>query len=72
MILSNVSLHEALDARQLVIEPEPQPRHKVGSAVCPYQTSSVDLRLGAEIVYFKDNVKYLNRQLDAKWINARG
>jgi dCTP deaminase len=56
MILSNVSLHEALDAGRLVIEPEPQPRHKVGSAACPYQTSSVDLRLGTEIAYFKDNL----------------
>ncbi len=56
MILSNVSLHEALDAGRLVIEPEPQPRHKVGNVVCPYQTSSVDLRLGAEIAYFKDNL----------------
>jgi dCTP deaminase len=64
MILSNGSLHEALDAGRLVIEPEPQPRHKVGSAACPYQTSSVDLRLGNEIAYFKEDV--WSRHIDSQ------
>ena len=56
MILSNVSLHEALDSGRLVIDPEPQPRRKLGSDACPYQTSSVDLRLGTEIAYFKKDI----------------
>lgn len=54
MILSNVSIHEALDNGWLVITPEPHPRQKgEGGTKCPYQTSAVDLRLGTEIAYFK-------------------
>jgi dCTP deaminase len=57
MILSNVKIHEALDARRLIIAPEPTPRRKEsGSAACPYQTSSVDLTLGNEIAYFKEGL----------------
>lgn len=57
MILSNVSIHEALDKKWLIIDPEPMPRLVVaGGPKCPYQTTSVDLRLGAEIAYFKDNL----------------
>jgi dCTP deaminase len=59
MILSNVSIHEALDKKWLVIDPEPQPRHKTCEAPdCPYQTSSVDLRLGSEIAYFKEGLAF--------------
>lgn len=55
MILSNVSIHEALDKGLLVLEPEPTPRFvKKGEPKCPYQTSSVDLRLGAEVAYFPE------------------
>jgi deoxycytidine triphosphate deaminase len=57
MILSNLSIHEALDKGWLKINPEPSPR-KLGDAPgkCPYQTSAVDLRLGNEIAYFKEGV----------------
>ncbi len=57
MILSNVSIHEALDRGWLRIEPLPQPRTKVeGGPKCPYQTSAVDLRLGSEIAFFSKPV----------------
>jgi dCTP deaminase len=50
MILSNDSIHKAIDAGRLVIRPEPQPRLKgVGDKYCPYDTHTVDLRLGDEI-----------------------
>jgi dCTP deaminase len=59
VILSNVSIHEALDKKWLVIDPEPQPRHKTcDTPQCPYQTSSVDLRLGDEIAYFKEGLAF--------------
>jgi dCTP deaminase len=57
MILSNVSIHDALDKGWIKIDPEPSPRRKVsGGPKCPYQTSAVDLRLGSEIAYFKDEL----------------
>jgi len=50
MILSNLEIHKALDEKRLIIEPEPLPRHKgIGVKYCPYDTHSVDLKLGAEI-----------------------
>jgi dCTP deaminase len=49
MILSNVELHLALDAKRLVIDPEPQPRIVMPGQYCPYATHSVDLRLGGEL-----------------------
>src|SRR5579872_236127 len=50
MILSNVELYKALDAGRLVISSEPQPRFlPAGTGHCPYDTHSVDLRLGDEI-----------------------
>lgn len=49
MILSNVSIQEAIDEDLLVIDPEPQPRDGDSS---PYNTSAVDLRLGSEISEF--------------------
>lgn len=57
MILSNVSIHQALDNGWLKLDPEPNPRQlqEVGSK-CPYQTSAVDLRLGSEIAYFKEGI----------------
>lgn len=48
MILSNVSIQRALKAGRLEITPEPLPRRPELGAKCPYQTSSVDLRLGDE------------------------
>jgi dCTP deaminase len=60
MILSNVSIHEALDNGWLKIEPPPEPRTKIdGGPKCPYQTSAVDLRLGDEIAFFKEGIPAL-------------
>jgi dCTP deaminase len=58
MILSNIEIHRALDDKRLVIHPEPTPRLPSSSqdTTCPYQTSSVDLRLGNEISYFKEGL----------------
>jgi len=49
MILSNVELHKALDEKRLIIEPEPVPRFPAVGVHCPYDTHTVDLRLGNEI-----------------------
>ena len=50
MILSNVELFAELDAGRLIIKPEPAPRlPEVGQAHSPFDTHSVDLRLGDEI-----------------------
>jgi dCTP deaminase len=47
MVLSNVEIHRALDDGRLVIDPEPTPRIPTSSnSDCPYNTTSVDLRLG--------------------------
>ena len=55
MILSNIEIHKALDDGRLVIEPEPQPRYKeVGVKYCPYDTHTVDLKLGDEITIPKE------------------
>jgi dCTP deaminase len=58
MILSNIEIQKALDEKRLVIAPEPSPRQPTGNATddCPYQTSSVDLRLAPEISYFKEGL----------------
>lgn len=57
MILSNVSIQEALDKGWLVIQPEPAPRRVTeGGPKCPYQTTAVDLQLGDEIAYFRDKI----------------
>lgn len=57
MILSNVSIHEALDRGWLKISPEPSPRRQGDRAgKSPFQTSAVDLRLGSEIAYFKEGI----------------
>ena len=50
MILSNTELFKALDAGRIVITPEPSPRLlSLGDEDCPYDTHSVDLRLGDDI-----------------------
>ncbi len=50
MILSNLEIHRALDEGRLVIDPQPLPRFKeIGVNYCPYDTHSVDLKLGNEI-----------------------
>ncbi len=63
MILSNVEIHRALDEKRLAIEPPPLPRFPANEndSNCPYQTSSVDLRLGDEISYFRSELAlYIN------------
>jgi deoxycytidine triphosphate deaminase len=50
MILSNRGLQEALDAGDVVIDPEPTPRSPTEGASCPYDTCSVNLRLGNRIL----------------------
>lgn len=50
MILSNDGIQKALDAADLVISPEPAPRRPTpGQRSCPYDTCSVNLRLGPQI-----------------------
>ncbi|HEU4886521.1 MAG TPA: dCTP deaminase [Thermoanaerobaculia bacterium] len=50
MILSNVGIQAALDAKDLVIAPEPSPRRPTEyQGSCPYDTCSVNLQLGDEI-----------------------
>ena len=45
-------------AGRLIIDPEPTPLRPdpTNPISCPYQTTSVDLRLGEEIAYFKDGL----------------
>ena len=53
MILSNVEVQRALDSGRLVVRPEPGPRVPDPTdprQYCPYDTHSVDLSLGDEIV----------------------
>jgi len=49
MILANTEIHKAIDAGELVIQPEPLPRKPESGQYCPYGTHSVDLRLHNEI-----------------------
>lgn len=56
MILSNVEIQRALDQGWLVLHPEPLPRTPRRGIKCPYQTSAVDLNLGDEISYLKDDL----------------
>jgi dCTP deaminase len=49
MILSNAGIQTALDDGDLVIYPEPSPRKPAAGETCPYDTCSVNLRLGPQI-----------------------
>lgn len=50
MILSNDGIQQALDAGDLAITPEPSPRRpSENRRSCPYDTCSVNLRLGTHI-----------------------
>lgn len=50
MILSNLGIQAALDAQDLIITPEPAPRRPTEyQGSCPYDTCSVNLRLGSQI-----------------------
>jgi dCTP deaminase len=46
MILSNLEIHKALDEGRLIIKPEPLPRKPTIGQDCPYDTHTVDLKLG--------------------------
>lgn len=57
MILSNVEIQRAMQEGRLVIDPVPFPDRPLEAGLyCPFQTSSVDLRLGDEISYFRDGL----------------
>ena len=57
MILSNVEIQRAITEGRLGIEPVPRPdRPMKNGDYCPYQTSSVDLRLGDEIAFFREGL----------------
>ena len=51
MILSNIAIQDAIDRGLITILPDPQPRQPSASSLspCPYNTTSVDLRLGPTI-----------------------
>jgi dCTP deaminase len=46
MILSNVAIYEALDRGRIVITPEPRPRYLQVGQDSPFDTHSVDVRVG--------------------------
>lgn len=50
MILSNIEIQRAIDEGRLVIDPQPQPRSLIPGVYCPYDTHSVDLQLGNQLV----------------------
>ena len=57
MILSNVEIQRAIREGRLVIDPAPLPERPIEAGkYCPYQTSSVDLRLGDEISFFREGL----------------
>lgn len=49
MILSNRGIYAALDAKRIVIEPEPLPRLDEAGHVSPFDTHSVDVRLAPNL-----------------------
>jgi len=62
VILSDLEIHKAIDDRRLIIQPEPLPRKITPdkpSTSCPYNTTSVDLRLHSEIAVPQPG-KYVN------------
>jgi len=57
MILSNREIQQAIDDGLLIIQPEPLPRQPdVAAGECRYQTTAVDLTLGDEICWIKENL----------------
>lgn len=58
MILSNSEIQKALTERRLVIDPVPLPQSSKKGEYCPYQTTSVDLKLGNEISFFRDGTHF--------------
>jgi dCTP deaminase len=49
MILSNVAIYEALDNQRIILTPEPSPRYLEPGQDSPYDTHSVDVRLGKHL-----------------------
>ncbi len=49
-MLCNLGIQQAIDDERLGIKPEPLPRRPEPGRECPYDTHSVDLRLGNEIL----------------------
>src|SRR3954465_1121809 len=49
MILSNVAMQQAMEEGRLVIDPRPEPLRPAEGQKCPYDTHSVNLRLGNEL-----------------------
>lgn len=56
MVLSNTEILRALVEGRIFIEPRPHPEAPEIGHECPYQTSSVDLRLAEEITYFNEGL----------------
>ena len=71
MILSNVEIHKALKQGRLVITPEPHPRFpSVEHPHCPYDTCSVDLRLGSAISVPKTEQPFTYDLTDTKQLSS--
>jgi dCTP deaminase len=49
MILSNIEMQRAMEQGRLTIDPQPLPLRPVDGQKCPYDTHTVNLRLGAEL-----------------------
>jgi len=49
LILSNVEMQKAMEEGRLVITPRPEPLRPVEGLKCPYDTHSVNLKLGHEL-----------------------
>ena len=58
MILSNVEVQKALRGGRLVIDPMPMPLRPTLGQHCPYDTHTVDLTLGNEIVVPIEGLAY--------------
>lgn len=55
MILSNVEIHRALDAGDIVLDPEPLPRFaSLSNPDAPYDTTAVNIRLGPTLSVCKE------------------
>lgn len=51
MILSNIGLQQAMEDGRLVVHPKPEPLRPTEGQKCPYDTHSVNLKLGYEISF---------------------
>jgi dCTP deaminase len=49
MALSNVAMQQAMEQGRILIDPQPLPLRPAEGQVCPYDTHSVNLRLGSEL-----------------------